>query len=233
MSTGTVAADHLSSLSEVQSFVHDLRNPLAAIHGSAELLVRSSLSQPQVHRLAQNMYCASLRMSELLEQCLDHSRSGDRNLEISDLRDIVAGAVNRVAISAELQSVDVEQDIPECVSLAMDRRRIQRVLVTLMVNALEAMPHGGIITVSAVAGRRSVLIRIRDTGPGIAPEIRDRLFQPYATAGKANGVGLGLAFSRRVVIEHGGEIWAESTRRGACFVMRLPRTSAKRRAASR
>jgi signal transduction histidine kinase len=169
-------------------------------------------------------------MSELLEQCLDHSRSGNRNLEISDLRDIVAGAVNRIAISAELQSVDVEQDIPECVSLTMDRRRIQRVLVTLMVNALEAMPHGGIITVSAVAGRRSVLIRIRDTGPGIAPEIKDRLFQPYATAGKPNGVGLGLAFSRRVVIEHGGEIWAKSTPRGACFVMRLPRTNAKRTA---
>ena len=93
-------------------------------------------------------------------------------------------------------------------AIAIDRHRIHRVLVNLLANALEAMPHGGTIHVSAVSARSSVLIRVRDTGPGIPPEIRDRLFQPFATAGKANGIGLGLAFSRQAVIDHGGEIWA-------------------------
>jgi hypothetical protein len=68
------------------------------------------------------------------------------------------------------------------------------------------------------------LIRVRDTGPGIPSEIRGRLFQPFATAGKANGIGLGLALSREAVIEHGGQIWVESSRQGTCFVIRLPRT---------
>lgn len=233
MNTATVASDPPSSISEVLSFVHDLRNPLAAIHVSAELLIRSSAAQPQVHRLARNMYRASLRMRELLEQCLDRDRCADRDFEVSDLRDVVADAVEQVAASAELQSVGILQNIPDGVFLPMDRHRIDRVLVNLLANALEVMPNGGTIHVSALSGRRSVWIRVRDTGPGIAPEIRDRLFQPYATAGKPNGLGLGLAASRQAVVDHGGDMWAESPRRGACFMMRLPRTIVKRRTALR
>jgi signal transduction histidine kinase len=96
------------------------------------------------------------------------------------------------------------------------------VLVNLFVNALDVMTSGGIIRVSAIPERRSVLIKVRDTGPGIAPEIRDRLFQPFATAGKAGGLGLGLYFSRQAVIDHGGQIWVESGSHGACFAFRLP-----------
>ena len=107
---------------------------------------------------------------------------------------------------------------------------MHRVLVNLFVNALEVMPNGGTIHISAVSHRRSILIRVRDTGPGIAPEIRGRLFQPFATAGKATGIGLGLAFSRQAVIDHGGEMWVESSSRGTCFSIRLPRRIAQRRA---
>uniref|UniRef100_Q022K8 histidine kinase n=1 Tax=Solibacter usitatus (strain Ellin6076) TaxID=234267 RepID=Q022K8_SOLUE len=222
-----------SSLTEVQSFLHDLRNPLSAIHGGAEILVRSNLSQPQVHRIARNMCCAAIRIRELLELCLDRSRCRTKKVEIADLRAVVAAAVDRIAVSAEFQAVQIVQAIPERLRIAMDLNRIHRALVNLLVNALEVMPQGGTIHVSAIPEGRSVLIRVRDTGPGIAPEIRDRLFQPFATAGKAGGLGLGLAFSRQAAIDHGGEIWAESPSRGACLVIRLPRTLAKPRAASR
>jgi signal transduction histidine kinase len=178
------------------------------------------------------MYCASVRIRELLEQCLDRSRCADRKFEVADFRDVVAGAVEQIEVSAEFQSVRIVQDVPACLLVAMNPPRMHRVLVNLLVNALDVMPQGGTIRISAISGRRSITIRVRDTGPGISSEIRDRLFQPFATAGKANGVGLGLAFSRQVAIDHGGELWAESSRQGACFVIRLPRTVAKRRAAS-
>src|SRR6185437_13305229 len=100
------------------------------------------------------------------------------------------------------------------------------VLVNLFVNALDVMPDGGVIRVSAMPHGRSVLIKVRDTGPGIAPEIRSRLFEPFATAGKWNGLGLGLALSRQAVLDHGGDMWVESSREGACFAMRLPFDSA-------
>jgi len=177
-----------------------------------------------VDRIARTVYCASVRMRELLDEFLDRSRTGEKEIESSDLRELVADAVAKIAISAEFQSVNIVQAVPEGLEIALDRYRIHRVLVNLLVNALEAMPNGGTIYVSAISDGGSVLIRVRDTGPGISPEIRERLFQPFATAGKVNGVGLGLAFSRQAVIEHGGDMWAESSHQGACFSFRLPET---------
>jgi signal transduction histidine kinase len=221
-----IASEQTGSIPAVAAFiVHDLRNPLAAIHGSAEMLVGSRLSRAQVHRIARNMYCASVRMRELLNEFLERSSGVEKEAEPSDLRELVATAVDKIAVSAEFQSVHIVQVVPEGLVIALDRHRMHRVLVNLLVNALEVMPNGGTIHISAVSNRHSVLIRVRDTGPGITPEIRGRLFQPFATAGKASGIGLGLAFSRQAVIDHGGEMWVESYTQGACFAFRLPRTT--------
>ena len=108
--------------------------------------------------------------------------------------------------------------------IPLDRQRILRVLVNLLVNALEVMPDGGAIRISAHLENHSIRITVRDTGPGIAPEIRDRIFQPFVTAGKAGGLGLGLAFSRQAVVDHGGRMWLESGGAGACFSFCLPST---------
>jgi signal transduction histidine kinase len=224
MSGPAVAFEKTTSLSAVSSIVHDLRNPLSAIHGGAELLVRSRLSQPQIDRIARHIYGASVRIRELLEEFLDRSRSAGTVVESSDIRELVRCAVTKIAVSAEFQSVQIVQAIPEDLTVLVDGHRIQRVLVNLLINALEAMPNGGTIYLSAVADSRSVIVRIRDTGPGIAPEIQNRLFQPFASAGKANGMGLGLALSRQTVIDHGGDMWAESSNRGACFAFSLPRS---------
>ncbi len=225
MSSGTIASEPMNRFSTVASIVHDLRNPLATIHGSAEMLVDSRLSQAQVQRIARNVYCASLRMRELLAEFFDRSRSEEKDPQLSDVRELVTSAVGKIALSAEFQSVHIVQVIPEGLVLTLDLHRMHRVLVNLLVNALEVMPNGGTIHISAASIGRSVVFRVRDTGPGITPEIRDRLFQPFVTAGKANGVGLGLAFSRQAVIDQGGDMWVEpSPNGGACFAFRLPRT---------
>lgn len=209
---------------EITSLVHDLRNPLSAIHGSAEVLLSSRLSEPQVHRIARNLYGASVRMRELLDEVLTRYRGTNRGVEPTELLELVTSAVDKVALVAEAQSVQIAQNVPEKLVISVDRQRIQRVLVNLLVNALDVMPGGGTIRISAIPERHSVLIKVRDTGPGIAPEIRDRLFQPFATAGKAGGLGLGLAFSRQAVLDHGGQMWVESGSQGACFALCLPST---------
>ena len=93
----------------------------------------------------------------------------------------------------------------------------------LITNALEAMPDGGQIRIGARKAENIVLIDVEDTGPGIPRAIRDRLFEPFVTAGKDNGLGLGLALSRQTVLDHGGDIWAEPAK-GARFVICLPLT---------
>jgi signal transduction histidine kinase len=92
------------------------------------------------------------------------------------------------------------------------------------------MPDGGRITVDAQEQNGSITLRVADTGPGIPPEVRDRLFEPFASAGKKNGTGLGLALARQTVLDHGGDMWAESLPgRGAQFFLRLPVQSTESR----
>lgn len=193
----TIAAEGAASVSAVMSIVHDLRNPLATIHGSAEMLVGSRLSQPQVHRIARNMYCASVRMRELLEEFLERSRVAENEREPSDICELVASAVEKVAISAEFQSVHIVQVVPEGLIVTLDRPLMRRVLANLLVNALEVMPNGGIINVSASSDERSVLIRVRDTGPGITPEFGVGSFNRSRQRARKPGSALALLFHAR------------------------------------
>ncbi|HLK64606.1 MAG TPA: HAMP domain-containing sensor histidine kinase [Bryobacteraceae bacterium] len=214
------------SLPEITSIVHDLRNPLAAIHGSAEMLIGRSLSPAQIHRIARNVYGASMRMQELLDEFFtryrDADRGRDRGMDACDLHDMIDSAIAKIALLAESQRVQISRAVQENLMMVLDRRRIERVLVNLMVNALDVMPDGGSIDLSAAVDGDYVVIRVRDSGPGIPPEIRHRLFQSFATARKAAGLGLGLAISRQAVIDHGGDIWVEPVARGACFALSLP-----------
>lgn len=222
MKLNLMTNESANSTHAAASIVHDLRSPLSTIHGSAELLIRAGLSDQQVHRIARNVYGASVRMKELLDEFLHQYRGSCVGGE-SSLRQLLAGAVERIAALAESQSVQIFQSVPETLVTVLDRDRLQRVFVNLLLNALEVMPEEGTILISAVPERSSVLIKVRDTGPGIAPEIRDRLFQPFVTARKTGGVGLGLALARQTVRDHGGEIWLEPSYGGACFAVRLPR----------
>ena len=219
----TTVVEPAGAVPEITSIVHDLRNPLSTIQVSAEVLISSRLSERQVHRIARNLYGASVRMKELLDEILTRYNGADRDLEPCNLRELAIGAIDKVALVAEAQSVQIIQNIPENLLITLDRQRIQRVLVNLFVNALDAMPSGGNIRISAIPEHSSVLIKVRDNGPGIDPEIRDRLFQPFATAGKSGGLGLGLAFSRQAVLDHGGQMWVETSGKGACFAFCLPK----------
>jgi signal transduction histidine kinase len=212
------------SIPEITSIVHDLRNPLSTIHGIAEILIDSSLSKPQVQRVARHLFGASVRIKDLIDEFLNRYKGAEKGTAAAGIRELVSSAVDKVALLAESQSVQIIQDVPQGLTVTLDWKRMERVLVNLLVNALDVMPDGGTIRISAVPQRHSVLIKVRDTGPGIAPEIRDRLFQPFATAGKNDGMGIGLAASRQAVIDHGGQIWAETAQHGACFAFCLPTT---------
>ena len=205
------------------SIVHDLRNPLAAIYGGAEMLVDADLPLPHVKRLAGNIYRASRRIQELLQDLLNVSRGSRGGPEMCRLREVASAACDSLAVTAQSQGVEVSLSIASEIELPVERNRVERAFVNLVANALEAMPDGGSIEISAELEGDSVTVHVSDNGPGIAPEIRSQLFQPFVTAGKRNGLGLGLALSRQTVIEHGGDMWVDSQPgRGARFSFRLP-----------
>ena len=205
------------------SIVHDLRNPLAAIYGGAEMLIDGALSSEQIQRLSGNIYRSSRRMQELLQELVDAGRGKSTSTEMCCLKDVVGAAYDVYVTTAEAQSVAVRIDLPEEIELPLERARMERVFLNLIDNALGAMPSGGHLYISAEVSDHQAVIEIRDTGPGISPQIRPQLFQPFVTAGKKNGVGLGLAFSRQTVLDHGGDLWEEAAATGgARFFVKLP-----------
>ncbi len=203
------------------SIVHDLRNPLAAIYGGAEMLVDSDLPPSQIKRLAQNIYRASRRIQELLQDLANVSRGKQRTVEVCRLRDVIGAAWDMLAGTAERQLVTVSLNVPEEIELPLERSRMERVFVNLFSNSLEAMPDGGSIEITARRDESMVLVEVLDTGPGISTERRASLFQPFHSS-KRNGLGLGLALSRQTVLDHGGDMWADGNGSGgARFCLRL------------
>jgi signal transduction histidine kinase len=213
------------------SIVHDLRNPLAAIYGGAEMLVDANLSSSQVRRLAESIYQASRRIMAMLQELADATRGrsdgAPRRHEICRLRDVVLAASDALADAASARGISVSCEVPEQIELPLDRPSMERVFQNLIANAIEAMPHGGRVAVRAEGdnanGARATTVLVEDNGPGIPEELRSHLFEPFASAGKHHGMGLGLALSRQTVIAHGGELSVRSSdTRGTIFVMTLP-----------
>jgi signal transduction histidine kinase len=211
------------------SIVHDLRNPLAAIYGGAEMLVDADLPPAHVKRLAANIYRASRRIQEMLQDLLNVSPGKSADPEPCRLQEVAAAACDSLAATAGAHGVSLKVSIPPELELPLERGRIERAFVNLIANALDAMPEGGAVEISAEWDGQFAVVHVSDNGPGIAPEIRSQLFQPFVSAGKRNGLGLGLALSRQAVLEHGGDMWIEpQPGRGARFTFRLPGAHAAR-----
>ena len=204
------------------SIIHDLRNPLAAIYGGAEMLVDAKLSGAQVERLAANIYRASRQVQSLLQELADVTQGRGHAREICRLREVVTAAYEPLAALAESRGVNVRIDLEEEVELPLDRSPMERVFQNLLSNAIEAMPNGGSVSVRADKRGSEIVVSVEDNGPGIPASIAAQLFEPFVTAGKKNGVGLGLALSRETVVSHGGDLWSDRKEDGARFVLRLP-----------
>jgi signal transduction histidine kinase len=203
------------------SIVHDLRNPLSAICGCAELLDAANLDPEQTRRVAANIRRASEQMKTLLTAIVSVAKGRAEDIQSCKLSEILSAACDAAGV-ARRDDIQVIIDASQEFELWMDRQRMERVFLNLITNALEAIPCAGTICITASEADNRIQVTVEDTGPGIPEEIRCRLFEPFATAGKKDGLGLGLAFSRQAVRDHGGDLWAEPSS-GARFVMWLPK----------
>jgi signal transduction histidine kinase len=220
-----ITQERLNTIGRLSSsIVHDLRNPLAAIYGGAEMLAdNENLSPPQSRRLALSIYRASRHVLEMLRDLSDTVRGKAEPIETCRLVDIVEAAHGVIAQAAETQRTVIEIDIPGDYELPLERSRMERVFLNLISNSLEATRDGGLIRISAREEDGVFLIQIDDNGSGISDEVRQQLFLPFFSHGKRSGLGLGLALSRQTVLDHGGQLWVgEKDTPGARFFVRLP-----------
>ena len=203
------------------SILHDLRNPLASIYGCAEMLMDLDLTPEQVRRLSGNIHQAAGRMRELLGNLFDVTQGKIAAAEPCSISEMIMRACEFSAAAAHNQRIEISLDLQVQREIHAVRGRMERVFINLVTNAVEAMPRGGRILIAAKETTDCALIEVEDSGPGIPAEIQDRLFEPFVSARKKDGLGLGLATSLRTVRDHGGEMWTEAAV-GARFVIRLP-----------
>jgi len=218
----------------VHAMVHDLRNPLAAISGALSFLNEDiagmlSPSQRELWDIAQK---STKGMLGLVKAILELSQLEGRQIPLDQtlisLPNLVTDALDSQRPLAVGKRLRLESDVPSTLPPAWaDVKLIERVLTNLIGNACKFTPAGGVVRVSArtdPSQRSTLFVSVSDTGPGIPPEIQDRLFQKFVTGQQeGRGNGLGLAFCKMVMEAHGERIWVESTSmNGTTFTFTLP-----------
>lgn len=204
------------------SIAHDLRNPLSAVVGGSEMLAEFDLPPEQIKQTAAHVHKAAQRMDQLLVEIGQVARATKGERVECRVRDLLNTAVESQEAKAAAQNVAIRRSIDDEYIVQCEKSRVERVLVNLIANSLEAMPGGGEISIRVSFVKGMIWIEVTDTGPGVPMEIRANLFQPFVTAGKRNGLGLGLALARQTMLDHGGDLeWIESEK-GARFRLRLP-----------
>jgi signal transduction histidine kinase len=218
-------ADRLSAISRISGGVaHEVKNPLNAILMHVEL-ARMKLTkgetdlEPQMEIISREI----LRLDRVVKTFLDFTRPVELNLAeipIDELMNEIVDLARPQAAFAGIQ-VSVEQRTDGAMIRA-DRDLLKQAVLNVAVNAIEAMPEGGQLRFESALHKEEVEIRIADTGAGIAPELREKIFRLYFTT-KRDGSGIGLAMTFRIVQLHDGTIdFASEPGRGTTFTMRLP-----------
>ena len=213
-----------------RSIVHDFKNPLHVIGLAAELGATESAT-PAMRNTAKTRICKQVqRLSSMINELLDFT-SGARDSAVlapTDYDTFIDQIIEEIRPELSDRRVSIQCENPPPVErLLLDPLRLSRVFFNLINNAVDAMPDGGSVTLRFQKFDTHVATEIEDSGKGIAPEIASRMFEPFATYGKAQGTGLGLSICRKIIEDHRGRISARNEPgRGAVFTFTLPlRTS--------
>ncbi|MFQ6095352.1 MAG: CHASE4 domain-containing protein [Candidatus Bathyarchaeia archaeon] len=206
---------------------HDLRNPLQVIVNIVHLAkerLRSMSSPPAekrgVEELFQTITEQAEYMNKIVSDLQDYAKPMKPELVETSLHKLITDTLSTITVPETVKvSTVIEKDFPK---LMVDPSLMRRVITNLVINALQAMPNGGQLTIGASKTEETASISIQDTGAGIPKENMDKLFQPLFTT-KSKGTGLGLAVCKRLVEAHDGSITVESkVGRGSTFTIKIP-----------
>jgi two-component system phosphate regulon sensor histidine kinase PhoR len=214
---------------------HELRTPLNSLNGFLEIVLEGQAGplRPRQEEFLNYARTSTHALMRLVEDIVFISRAdtGQFTLrrDLTDVAEVVAPVLRAHELAAQRAGLDLRAEIPAGLPLiCVDESRIQQVLHNLVMNALKFTPAPGAVVISAAAEPSALGFAVRDSGPGVAPEDRVRIFERFyqsegAAKGSAAGYGLGLAIAKLIVEQHGGRIWVESSPgAGATFAFTVP-----------
>lgn len=227
-----VQVEKLASLGKLSATVaHELNNPLEGILTYSKLITKKlekfgeNEKFEDIIKILQLIADESSRCGRIVKDLLQFSHQDEIQFVHSSIRDIINRALKLMSHHFQINNVTIKTDYKaEDIYVECDAQRIEQALIAIFVNAVEAMPEGGSITVSLAQEIDNAVIRISDEGKGIPPDILPHIFEPFfTTKDKVKDTGLGLAVVYGIIKQHGGKVFVEQTSiKGTTFKISLP-----------
>jgi two-component system sensor histidine kinase HydH len=221
---GMKRAERLSAIGQLSAgLAHEIRNPLASISGAAAILARSQNLDQRNTRCLEIIGSECERLNGLLTNFLNFARPRPPRLQTIQLEPVLNNVLELASHGVRGKAVHFEKQVkPGLQPVECDPEQLEQVLLNLMINAIEASPEGGTVTLSAGADEDRIAIGVVDRGHGVAPAHIDRLFDPFFTT-KEHGTGLGLPVAHQIVRQMGGSLLAQANPdQGMTFSVVLP-----------
>ncbi len=206
---------------------HELRSPVTTLLGELSFALRRDRDVVSYRASLEDALGSTRRLKTLTEDLLTLARigAGDREREPVVISQVSRAAIASTRAAAEARGVTVEAACGDTV-VEGHAGDLERLLRNLVENAIRHCPRGGRVRIEAEADAEHARVRVSDDGPGVPPDARERIFEPFfrlpADRAEATGTGLGLAIGRSIARAHGGELWLDDSPRGAQFVVRIP-----------
>jgi len=204
---------------------HDLRLPLTAILANAEFLTQSGINETERNEFYQEIRGSIDQMNGLVTSLLECSKGRDTLWPAArNIVDTVERAIRMTSVRQEFRNITIKHHHQGLAVGWFDSNRLERVVANLLLNACEAVsPDSGRIVITTTGHKARLRIGVWDNGPGVHPAIQDSVFQPSVSYGKADGKGLGLAIAKKIVEDHGGEIYLDGgSETGTLFTIKIP-----------
>lgn len=217
-------AEKMAAIGELAAGIaHEIRNPLGIITGSAETVKKHD--DPKIREEMVNYILEeSQRINGLISNFLEFARPKEPRMVICDIREVLEKTLTLLGPKAKSLGIEIKKDFPKkALMILVDPDQIRQAFTNLSVNAIEAMPDGGVLSVKVIENHKGeVIIKFSDTGKGIPKELRRKVFDPFFTT-KEGGTGLGLSIAHQIITQHGGSIIVEDREgKGSTFIVTLP-----------
>ena len=202
---------------------HEIRNPLASLEGAAVLVQRESLPEKQRHEFLDIIQTETRRLNRLLTSFLEFARPRSPALRQVEIAEVLNSVILLFRHATDTNHLELQKKIePGLTMLECDPEQLEQVLLNLVMNANQAMPHGGTVLLEAQRDGANVSIDVHDQGNGIEDDNLDRIFDPFFTT-KENGTGLGLSVAHQIASQHRGMLTiARNSPQGVTVRISLP-----------
>ena len=221
-------AEHLSAVGQLaRTIAHEIRNPLNYInlcidHLKEKYRPTDDRQADKYENLISSIKQEIQRLNNLVTDFLDYGKPLKMNIQKTSIEPVLKDVVDIVKAKADSEKIVIVENYNYLPEMMLDLALVKTCIFNIMINAFQAMPEGGKITLQTTSDNGDFLLKIGDTGSGVPRENIDKIFEPFFTT-KAAGLGLGLPITKRIIEEHGGTITCENVeKQGSRFTIRLP-----------